>query len=298
MPYLFAAAVLGLAAGVAVNVGSYFGLTFADLRWSAALLHFGMFAVFIPALGAGGRPAEASRGAVPRWAWVGVGAAFLFAFANGWASLYLLMRSDGFASGGGLEHRPAFARGFSGVWMFFYAASAAMLYGKVGRMPPVAAARTWAARLRPTRGLHVALTWAAIGAAVLGLPWAAVTGYMAAVGLREGEPLPADPAVAVAAVAGLVACMFGSAALGLFAAGRAVKRCVPARCPACAGPAYHEFGRSVPTRGGGGRAVDYRCRSCGHVHPTGLIESGLFVPRRAGGQACEDAYCPIFSIRS
>jgi hypothetical protein len=67
--------------------------------------------------------------------------------------------------------------------------------------------------------------------------------------IRDGPRWVVIPVIAVS----MVALAYGGLRIGEW-----LVRRLPARCPACAGPAYAE----------GHRPIRFRCTECGHVHHT------------------------------
>jgi hypothetical protein len=104
--------------------------------------------------------------------------------------------------------------------------------------------------------LHLALTavCCVVGALAVGAV-GAVTGVLATLGLaRVGVP-----ACLVHFLLG-IPLFFGGAAAGVHFGRAFAVRCLPARCPNCAGRTLYRSGQPI----------SYHCPSCGHVHTTGV----------------------------
>jgi hypothetical protein len=129
LPFL-ALAVAGLVLSLVAHVAALLGLP-QPMGSAAWALHAGIIVVWLPAVLASRRlgvdPKSkdfwkvALRGCPPWVGWV-TGGFFAYAVVN------FLVFFVGGRGGGGLGAQPAVFRGFSGHWMAFYSAAAAMLY--------------------------------------------------------------------------------------------------------------------------------------------------------------------------
>jgi len=124
-------ALAGLVLSVATHVAALRNHD-GPLGGFAYLLHFGVFVVWFPAITAGKRLAgqakdvfKAALELLPAWARYANYALFAYMIVN---FLMFLRRTGNPEQGVRDAMSPSAARGFSGHWMFFYAAALTMLY--------------------------------------------------------------------------------------------------------------------------------------------------------------------------
>ena len=139
----FVLSVIGLILSIIAHAAAVLGLP-QPLAGAAWGLHIGIFVVWLPAvlvsnrLVADFRQADFWKAALrgcPRWMrWLTFGF-FCYALVN---FLLFLAVAPPRGSGGGVDAPPEVFRGFSGHWMAFYSAAAAILYSAivVGKRDP------------------------------------------------------------------------------------------------------------------------------------------------------------------
>lgn len=129
--------VIGLVLSLISHTAAVFGLP-QPLGRAAMGLHLGIFVVWIPAVIVFNRMArdfkhkdvwKAALRGCPNWMrWLFYGF-FGYAFVN--FLLFMAVAPPAGKGGGGLDAPPEVIRGFSGHWMGFYSAAAAILYSAI-----------------------------------------------------------------------------------------------------------------------------------------------------------------------
>jgi hypothetical protein len=125
-------AAAGFAASLLVHVFALAGRD-SPLGSAAALLHIGIFAIWIPVVFMCRRPAGDTLHGTPRWVKQGAAAAFAYAIAN---FVLFIVTIEYKAYPKDAVPEVIMYRGFSGHWMLFYYLGAAALYAEWRRRAP------------------------------------------------------------------------------------------------------------------------------------------------------------------